>query len=161
MAANAQMRSNWHADWELKNLAIKFRASVFTLLLAGPCNAAPEIVPGTQINGWAGNYLFTMTNAVPPSVNGETLCLTVAQTGDVLGVAASGTWTTPSLPQPGQFIQQGQRLIFLYADANQSIFIETAITDGTISAGYFVLGGPITGGGVSVTSDLTIAAGGC
>jgi hypothetical protein len=149
------------ASLQRKNFAIKFPPSLLALLLAAPCSAAPAIVPIAKANAWTGNYLFTMMNAMPPSANGETLCLTVNQTGGILGVPASGTWTTPSLPLPGQFIQQGQRLIFLYADASQSIFVETAITDGTISAGYFVLGAPTTEGGVSLTSDLRIAAAGC
>ena len=138
-----------------------FRLAVFTLLLCGPCGAAPGVVPIAKARNWSGNYLFTLMNAVPPSASGETLCLTVTQSGGILGNPVSGTWTTPSLPQPGQFTQQGQRFIFVYADQNQSIFVEIPITGGAITTGYFVLGAPTREGGVSETADLAIAAGGC
>jgi hypothetical protein len=143
------------------SLVMRFHLAVLTLLFSGPCVAAPGVVPVTKAGNWSGNYLFTLTNAVPPSADGESLCLTVTQSGGILGNAVSGTWTTPSLPQPGQFTQQGQRLIFVYADTHQSIFVEIPITGGAITSGLLVLGAPTTAGGVSETANLTIAAGGC
>jgi hypothetical protein len=112
----------------------------------------------------SGNYLVTLNKARPSQYSGASVCITLAETGTVLGWTNSGNWSINGIPAGQYYVLHGVISLVTTASVTNAeaapgyaIFegklLNKAITDTSVTE--------VIGGQVALTGNFTATPGGC